>query len=456
MRLTVRTRLTVAYTSLFLLLLVVLGVSLYGVLSLQLDDAADQELSSRADGIAILLQQQDKEHDSESIPEELQERSDLNGKIEIVQLRNALGTVLFRSPGSGKVALDTVPGALFTWMRLGSRSYRVLRRELHLPQQYILEIAIDRSEYDEALEQLRVLLLLGVPIALGLSFFAGRWMSGRFLRPIQGMTETVREIDDRRLAVRLPLRDTDDELEDLARTLNGMLDRLQEAFDRVGRFTADASHELRTPLALIRGNAELMHLDVTLSPSAETRVKEILSEADRMQALIYSLLELARSDAGEQISFELLDPADLTLRAAEVGRKLAEDQQVRFTVDEPRDIFPVFGSHLALTRALVILLDNAFRHTAPGGEVSLSVRSTAAGCTMQVEDTGCGIELAHLPRIFDRFYRVDEARNRQSGGAGLGLSIAQSIVKAHGGSISVESTLGKGSIFRIDIPSGRD
>jgi signal transduction histidine kinase len=330
----------------------------------------------------------------------------------------------------------------------------VLRREISLSQRrYTLELAINRSEYAEALENLGSLLLLGIPLSMVAAFLAGLWMSGRVLRPIERITDTVREINDQKLAVRLPLTQSGDELDALSATLNGMLDRLQHAFNRVGRFTADASHELRTPLALIRGNAEIMRSEVLLSAPVNARSLEIIAEADRMRDLIEDLLDLARYDGASKTAFSIVDPADLTLRAAQVGERLAAAADLDFTVQSPKTIFPVCGNDRDLSRVLVILLDNAIRYTAPGGRVWLDVACSLAECEMTVGDTGCGIEKRHIASIFDRFYRVDDSRNRATGGAGLGLSIAEAIVRAHGGKIEVESTPGKGSVFTVRVPS---
>jgi heavy metal sensor kinase len=449
-----RTRLTLAYTAIVSVLLAVLGITLYIALYVQLNQAADVDLRSRANGIVQFLQRHAEQNRISGLPNELREHADFDARGDLSQIKDGNGQWIYRSPGIEALALPPMTGSALATVRGGRRSYRVLHREIDLSQHhYVLDVAADRSEYVEALDGLGSLLLLGVPTALLLAFLAGLWMSARALHPIQQITDTVREIDDRRLAVRLPIAGSGDELDSLSRTLNGMLDRLQQAFERISRFTADASHELRTPLALIRGNAEIMRAESSSTPGVESRTRDILAEADRMNSLIQSLLELARCDDATNGAFEMVDPADLAARASEVGQHLAEEKRIRFSVKAPRAIFPVWGSYLALSRVLVILLDNAMQHTPAGGEVRLEVTSSAKECRMELLDTGCGIDVEHLPNIFDRFYRADSSRNRATGGAGLGLSIAREIVIAHGGMIDVKSTVERGSTFTISIPS---
>jgi two-component system heavy metal sensor histidine kinase CusS len=453
-KLRMRTRLTLTYTAVVSVLLAVLGFTLYVALNVQLNEAADVDLRSRANGIVRFLERHNEPDRIGGLPDELREHADFNSRNDLSQIGDTQGQWIYRSPGIEALTLPEMKGTVYANVRGGRRSFRVLHREIDLSQRhYTLDVAVDRSEYVEALEGLGSLLLLGLPTSLLLAFLVGLWMSARALRPIQQIADTVREIDDRRLTVRLPLAGTGDELDGLSKTLNSMLDRLQHAFERISRFTADASHELRTPLALIRGNAEMMRAESSLPQRADARAIDILAEADRMQTLIQSLLELARCDDATSGAFEMIDPADLTARASEVGRHLADDKSVRFSVKVPKSIFPVRGNDLALSRVLVILLDNAMRHTAAGGEVSLEVRSSAKECRMEIRDTGCGIDAADLPNIFDRFYRADTSRNRATGGAGLGLSIAREIVTAHGGTIHVESAVEHGSAFTVSIPS---
>jgi heavy metal sensor kinase len=434
----------------------VLGFALYAGLKAQLNEAADVDLRSRADAISHFLEQQQQRNRIGDLPHELMERADFDSRNDLSQIRSDDGQFIFQSAGMKDVALPAMHGTMLLNIHSRHRDLRILHRDLHIGNRnYLLDVAVDRSEYVESLEGLASLLLLGIPICLLLAFLVGLWMSGRALLPIQRITNTARSIDDSHLAVRLRLSGSGDELDNLSATLNGMLDRLEGAFERVSRFTADASHELRTPLALIRANVEMLLADPNGSATARRRTADVLQEIDRMRSLIKSLLELASGSMDAAAVVEMIDAADLTVRVAEIGRHLAAEKNIQFHVRQPTAIFPIRGNDAALRRVLVILLDNAIRYTPSGGEVWLEVTSSMKECNMVVRDTGCGIAASDLPNIFERFYRADASRNRSTGGAGLGLSIAREIVKAHGGTIDVDSVVDRGAKFVVSIPSQR-
>ena len=434
--------------------MVLLGIALYAGLRAHLNEAADVDLRSRANAIAQFLNREQQSGSSEDLAEEFIEHTDLNSRNDLTQIRTSDGPYLYQSIGMKDVVLPLMHGTTTLNIRHGRRDLRILHRELQVgTRTYLLDVAVDRSEYVEALAGLTSLLFLGVPVCLLLAFVAGLWMSSRALRPIRRITDTARHIDDSHLAVRLPLTNSGDELDNLSSTLNGMLDRLEGAFERVSRFTADASHELRTPLALIRGNVEMLLADAEVTPAIRRRANVLLEEIDRMRSLIKSLLELASGGLDGSTALEIIDPADLTARVAEVGRHLATERSIDFHVRQPNVIFPIRGNEAGLKRVLVVLLDNAMRYTPIGGKVWLEVTSSIKECKMVVHDTGCGIAETDLLHIFERFYRADASRNRSTGGAGLGLSIAREIVKAHGGTIDVDSVVDRGSTFIVTIPS---
>ena len=452
----IRTRLTLAYTAVVSVLLAFLGTALYAGLNAHLNEAADVDLRSRANAITQFLERQDREHSGEDLSSEFIEHSDLNSRNDLIRIRRADNETIYQSAGLKDVVLPELHQTTKVNFHAKHRNLRILHRDVQVGlRTYLLDVAVDRSEYVESLEGLASLLLLGIPVCLLLAFMAGLWMSGRALRPIQRISDTARAIDDSHLTLRLSVSNSGDELDSLSVTLNGMLDRLESAFERISRFTADASHELRTPLALIRANVEMLRSDPDTSPAVIRRTDDVLNEIDRMRSLISSLLELARNGMDGEMTMELIDPADLTARVAEIGSHLAADKNIRFQVRQPSAIFPMKGNDSALSRVLVILLDNAVRYTPSGGEVWLDVTSSAEECKMAVYDTGCGIAEADLPHIFDRFYRADVSRNRTTGGAGLGLSIAHEIVRAHGGTIAVDSAESRGATFVVSIPSHR-
>jgi signal transduction histidine kinase len=229
---------------------------------------------------------------------------------------------------------------------------------------------------------------------------------------------------------------------------------IRQAFSRQRQFTADASHELRTPLALIRANAEMLCRHTELIPAEDADlIPEIIHETDHLNRLISNLLTLARADAEKpNLTTSRVDLQALVSGVHEDVNYIAESRGIEssLTLDGP---VVVTGDETRLRQLILILLDNALKYTDPGGRVDVSLEHVDGRARLVIADTGIGIPARDLPHIFDRFYRVDRAREHASGGTGLGLAIAQWIVQAHHGSIKVESDLGKGSRFQVDLPA---
>jgi two-component system, OmpR family, sensor kinase len=223
---------------------------------------------------------------------------------------------------------------------------------------------------------------------------------------------------------------------------------VRTAFARQHAFVSDASHELRTPLTVIRANAEFIQQEQP--DNAEAR--DIVSETDRLSALVESLLAVARGQRHTPDQLETVDLGTLSGTVAAAFQPLAADRGIELSTVAADDVM-VLGDREQLRQVIVILLDNALRYTGDGGRVHVQARREAGNGIVTVHDTGIGIGQEELERVFERFYRADEARNRQSGGAGLGLAIARELVMRHGGRISVESTEGAGSTFTIQLPA---
>jgi heavy metal sensor kinase len=281
----------------------------------------------------------------------------------------------------------------------------------------------------------------------------GYWLSRRALSPVDALVRTAREISGTNLNTRLQKLETGDELQRLSDTLNEMLDRIESAFWRITEFTADASHELRTPVSLIRTEAELALRRSRGEAEYKESLRHILLEAERTTALIEQLLSLARADSGrERLALQPVD-LRLTLRSVVEGwQQVATLRNLQFSagLDVP-ELF-VLGDETLLRRLADILLDNAFKYTSAPGSVYLSLELKGESAVITVKDSGAGIPEDEQSKIFERFYRVDKARSRAQGGAGLGLAIARWIVTHHGGSIGVESRPGEGATFRVELP----
>ncbi len=311
-----------------------------------------------------------------------------------------------------------------------------------------LQILSPLTLLETATERLvRVMIGVGI-VALVLSFMVGSVIAGQALQPVDTISQAAKQItaaDDlsRRIAYDGPM----DELGQLTRTFNTTLERLERLFVAQRRFVADVSHELRTPLTTIQGNLDLIK---RYGPDPLS-VEAIESEVKRMTRLVGDLLLLAQADSGRLPLVET--PVELGTLALEVYRQAKVlATQVELKLDRI-DAVRVMGDADRLKQLLLNLVTNAIKYTTAGGKIAISVVHEGAYVFLKVSDTGIGIPKDDLAHIFDRFYRVDKARAREMGGAGLGLSIAQWIAEAHHGRIWAESEVGKGSVFTVQIPS---
>jgi signal transduction histidine kinase len=273
----------------------------------------------------------------------------------------------------------------------------------------------------------------------------------KMLRPVYDMTRTARSITASDLGTRIKTVDSHDEFRELAETFNGMLDRIQESYEKQNRFVSDASHELRTPLSVVSGYANLLRRWGSGNPEVlEESVQKIIEETGNMQQLVGRLLFLARADRKTQhVRFERFSVTDMMREIAEETRMIDEDH--RLTEQIAEEVF-LTADYALLKQALRAIVDNSIKYTPPGGEISISCRKRDGHVEMEVGDTGIGIAEKDLPHIFDRFYKADEARTRGKGSSGLGLSIAKWIVERHRGEIRVESKPGKGTKFTVCLP----
>lgn len=303
------------------------------------------------------------------------------------------------------------------------------------------------------------LLALGFISVAGMALGGGFLLVRRALRPVEEITRSAEQITSHNLNERLSVPPTGDEFEHLSHTLNRMITRLDEAFQYNRRFLADASHELRTPLTVLRGELESLVNDAHLPPEIRERLGSTLEEAERLAQIVEALFAIARLDAGEaQAESTRFDLAQLVASTADQMLLLAEDKKISVTTIGTAETL-VIGDRARIKQVIVNLLDNAIKYTPEGGAISLRVSATEAHAVLEIEDTGIGIPEVALPHIFERFYRVDKARSRELGGAGLGLSIVKSICTAHDGNVSASSSPGKGSKFKLELPlatSGTD
>jgi heavy metal sensor kinase len=371
-----------------------------------------------------------------------------------VRVSRSPGGVWYASgaPADGGFDPQWVPQGL-TGTLLEAPQLLIRRTPVHAPSgDYLIEVGVETQAMQEALEHLLILLVLLIPVLIVCAAAGGYFLVNRALRPVDRLSRTAEQLSLQNLTLRLPVLQSGDALERLSLALNNMLARLRDSVLTSRRFLADASHELRTPLTVIKGELQEVSRTTTLtSHEVRERVGSVLEEVDRLEHLVSGLLALSRLDAGEsRREWRAFDLAQVARTTAEQMRLMAEDGGLTIEIATATAI--ICGEAARIKQVIVNLLDNAIRFTPPGGTVSLRVLSVEDGSVLEVRDTGVGIPAGALPRVFDRFYRVDEARSREDGGAGLGLSIVRAICVGHGAEITVESRPGHGSCFRVHFP----
>lgn len=301
----------------------------------------------------------------------------------------------------------------------------------------------------ETLNGLRNLLLRTVFFAF-ITFAVGVWLlSSRALLPLKRVTATAAQISSRDLSQRVPVSKTNDELKELAVTLNNMLERLQESFETQRRFTADASHELRTPVTAIVGHANYILRRTKPTPEQVDSLTVIRREAERMAKLVNDLLELARADAGFSIQREPMNLVEVLEAVHMDVAPIAGATQIDVSVSAP--LIEVLGDASRLKQVVLNLVLNAVN--AGSKHIRVSLNKEKRDVRLEILDDGPGIPEAALPHLFDRFYRVDGARSTRGNGSGLGLAIVNWIVQQHGGTVGVESRLGEGTVFTVLLPA---
>jgi heavy metal sensor kinase len=320
------------------------------------------------------------------------------------------------------------------------------------PETFLVRAVVSERPAQRQVRSLWLELASVSALVLLLGGVGGVALAHRLLGPLARMAHDARRITAEDLHERLHADVAGEELEQLRDAFNTTLARLESSFAQLRRFTADASHEIRTPLTALRSVGEVaLRSDKSIDEYREV-IGTMLEEVDRLSRLSDELLTIARAEAGQ--THYAFEPLDLSRLANEVGEQLsvlAEERQQSLVLDANAPVI-VNGDRLTLRQALINLIDNAIKYSPEGSAVTVRVRLAGDHGVIEVEDKGAGIAPEHVPRIFERFYRIDPSRSREMGGTGLGLSLVKLAADAHGALVAVESAPGKGSTFRLSVP----
>jgi heavy metal sensor kinase len=443
-------RLTLWYAGAFSVALLLLGGAMWFTMQQSLYHAIDQSLHDRIAGIRVFIDEHKNRLYMDEVKEEFYAHGDLF-QVRDADRRWVHQADTLRGEATPGVA-DLPPEGRLENVGTSAGPLRFLSQKLDIDgRTYAVQVAAPLRDLQQGLNDALWVLIPMFPIALLLASACGYWVSRRALAPVDRITQTARTVTAENLAQRLEVPPTGDELARLSETLNEMIGRLESSFHKISQFTADASHELRTPLAIVRTTAEVA-LRAPTNDEHREALEQIVAEVGRTSQLLDNLLVIAKADAGSELRKTRVDAALVAREAAAEIAVLARMKHIDFVIDLPDAPVCVMADPQALRRLFLILLDNAVKYTAVAGRVELTLEEREGDAWIRVRDTGIGIPADDQPLIFDRFYRVDRARSRSHGGAGLGLAIGRWIVGVHEGEIFVESELDRGSLFSVRLP----
>ncbi len=450
----IRTRLALWYASALAVGLILFGAAIWVSTWHSLRTELDRSLHLEHEHLAEFIREQLTDARA-NLREEVSEFAQALPDGTLMEARTLQGAPIYSNApafpwGAARVGQDA-SSSMLKWRQ--SR-YQLLQSHVAVEDlRFDVVFAVSLQSMDTTLARLLWLMVGLIPVVLLISCSGGVWLSRRALKQVDEITTAAKSIGIEDLSRRLTVPKTGDELQRLSQTWNEMLARLEDAFARLSRFTADASHELRTPLAVIRSTAEIAGRRSRSEEAYRSALKAIASESERMTALIDDLLFLARSDAnnldlpmGPVALDEVLRDAQGLLSPAAASRRI----QLHVTTDTP--VPTVWGNRAAIRRLVLILGDNAIKYSRDGGSVELVTELRGDEVYLRVEDQGIGIPHSELPFVFQRFYRGAHAREGGNDGFGLGLALASGIAQRHRSAVRVTSTPEQGSSFEVAFP----
>jgi heavy metal sensor kinase len=458
----IRFRLTAWYGGILVALGLVFGAYCYWRLDHFLSVYLTELFSHRAERIANTLLADVGRSGEAYVGRQIETRYAPEANDRFVRVTKGDGTVVYMSgkPNDQSFAPEEVPWPAKTLSGGSSGIVHAGRHDLLIAtvpftigqQKYLVEVGGSTTPIKNVLRRFLVSFLLGLFVVLALANWGGSLVIKWALAPVKVITASADEITSLHLHKRLPVVETGDEIASLSKTLNQMICRLDESFQSINRFTADASHELRTPLTIIRGELETLLLDESLSENVRETIYSLVEETENLAKIVQCLLSLSRFDSGSaQMERVRLNLADFVSTITDQMVPLADEKNVMLT-SQANGRVEVEGDRVRLRQVVVNLLDNAIKYTPEGGRVTVGVNISDRQAQLEISDTGPGIPESDLPHVFDRFFRADRIRLGTIEGTGLGLSIVQSICTAHGGLAKVENRANGGCRFTVKLP----
>jgi heavy metal sensor kinase len=458
-----RVKLTLYYLALLTAVLVFFGVAIYTYLARSLVTIIDDSLASTTQSLERRMRAEEVHDD----PYPAEQHEQMLVAPQVVQIISEDGTITdelipdktrqlqvnvaeLRQINDNTVHFSTAKLASGEQIRVALQ-----RTRDHDGQIFFIRVGQSLSPLQKGRRQLVLLLAIAGPVALLLGSYGGLLLANQVLHPVARLTSAAEEIEAGDLSKRVQVPPKMDELGRLATTFNRMIARLQAAFERQRQFTADASHELRTPLAVMRGDIEIALRRERTPEEYRSVLTSNLEEIIRLSRLVEDLLMLARADAGPTtLQREPMDLHELCAQMTEYLAPLAEEKGQGLLYEPPASTpLAINADAQRIKQMLLNLLDNALKYTPPDGTITLALSAEEHEAVLRVTDTGRGIPAEDLPHIFDRFFRHSRSTSDKTAqGFGLGLSIVRWIVHSHGGKISAESTLGKGTKFTVRLP----
>jgi heavy metal sensor kinase len=461
--LTLRTKLTLFYSITVSVLLSGFGLVYYRVLSVGLDRDITQDVIDRASGLRGYLRFEEGLPVFGYDPNDPDELSFINTATRFYQVYEVrTGTLLAESDELRATGIQYSPQDLIRYaqapptlidLQTDQGKIRLRNEEVSAEGDvYLLVVGASMRQMEDALRSFLKALAWLIPAGVLLAAVAAWFMAGKALEPVAELGKAAGEIAVTSLDRRLPVRGTNDELDQLAAEFNDTLARLEKAVGEMKQFTASISHELRTPLAVLRGEAEIALMEADSTDQYRRVLSSQLEEFEKLSRMINQLLTLARAESGEvAIAHEPVNLSNMARSIAEQVEPVAASKDVTLSWHcDPGVMLRGDGSWIE--RVILNLADNAIKFTRPGGHVWITVTRNEHDALLEVADDGIGIVPEAVPHVFERFYRADPSRANRADGAGLGLSLVKWAVDQHHGSVQVDSSPGSGTRFVVKIP----